>query len=173
MVWKRKTTTFRNRCKHREIGTSEYKWGANIDCWRPGFLGRRGSWLQFTARAFPIPYFLLLSWRPGHWAATEQMDVNMVDGLAAIFAGVDHGAVTLRESFGASYFGGCPMKMADQRVVFLACLGNGRNVQARNNEDVYGRLRIDVGEGITLIVLIDGFGRNTSIDDPAEKAIHD
>src|SRR5208282_3164215 len=36
---------------------------------------------------FPIPYSLPLSpWWPGHMASAEQMQVEMIDGLAAIFA---------------------------------------------------------------------------------------
>jgi hypothetical protein len=65
------------------------------------------------------------------------------------------------------------MEMADQGVVLLIGVGNRRNMLARNNEDVYGGLGIDVGKGVALVVLVDGFGRNTSIDDPAEEATHD
>ena len=101
------------------------------------------------------------------------MDVDMVDGLSAIFAGVDYGAIALCQPFGAGYFGGCPMKMADQSVVLLISVGNRRNMLARNNKDVDRGLRIDVGKGVALVVLVDGFGRNTSIDDPAEEATHD
>jgi hypothetical protein len=44
---------------------------------------------------FPVPDSLFLAWWPGHWATTKQMDVNVVDGLSAIFAGIDHGAIAL------------------------------------------------------------------------------
>lgn len=97
----------------------------------------------------------------------------MVDGLSAIFAGVDHGAIALCQPFGAGDLCGCPMKVADQGVVLVACMGNGRDVLARNDKDVYGRLRINVGEGVALFVLVDGFGRNTSIDDLAKETTHD
>jgi hypothetical protein len=120
----------------------------------------------------PIPCSLLLTRWPGHWATTEQMDVNVVDGLPAIFAGVDHGAIALCQPFGAGYFGGCPMKMADQGVVLVAGVGDGCDVLARNDKDVYRRLRIDVGEGVALVVLVEGFGRNTSIDDLAKETTH-
>jgi len=98
--------------------------------------------------------------------------MDVVDGLAAVLAGVDHGAIALRQSFGAGNLRGCPMKMADEGVVFLAGMGNRRDVFAWNDKDVYGRLRIDVGEGVALVVLVDGFGRDTSVDDPAEEAAH-
>jgi len=98
--------------------------------------------------------------------------VDMVDGLAAVFAGVDHGAIALRQSVGTGNFGSCPMKVADQRVVLLARMGNRRNVFAWNDQDVHGRLWIDVAKGIALVVLIDGFGRDASFDNPAEEAAH-
>jgi hypothetical protein len=101
------------------------------------------------------------------------MDMDMIDGLSAIFAGVDYGAIALCQPFGAGYFGGCPMKMADQGVVLVAGVGDGCDVLARNDKDVYGRLRINVGEGVALFVLVDGFGRNTSIDDLAKETTHD
>ena len=58
--------------------------------------------------------------------------------------------------------------MADQGVVLLIGVGNRRNMLARNNEDVYGGLGIDVGKGVALVVLVDSLGWNASIDDPAE-----
>lgn len=97
----------------------------------------------------------------------------MVDGLSAIFAGVDYGAIALCQPFGACYFGSCPVKMTDQSIVLLISVGNRRNMLARNNKDVYGRLRVDVGKGVALVVLVDGFGRNTSIDDLAKETTHD
>jgi hypothetical protein len=42
---------------------------------------------------------LRLSRRPGHGSPAEQVDVEMVDGLAAVFAGVDDDAVALAEAF--------------------------------------------------------------------------
>jgi hypothetical protein len=60
------------------------------------------------------------------------------------------------------------MEMADQGVVLLIGVGNRRNMLARNNEDVYGGLGIDVGKGVALVVLVDSLGWNASIDDPAE-----
>lgn len=99
--------------------------------------------------------------------------MDMIDGLPAIFAGVNHSAISLRQSLRAGDFGGCPMKMADQGVELLASVGDGRGVLARDNKDVHGRLRIDVSEGVALVVLIDSFGWNASIDDSAEETTHD
>jgi len=64
------------------------------------------------------------------------------------------------------------VKMADEEAVLLARMGNGRDVLTRNNEDVHRRLRIDICEGVALVVLVDGVGRDASFDDPAEEAAH-
>ena len=98
--------------------------------------------------------------------------MDVVHCLSAVLAGVDHSTIALRQSLGSRNLGGCPMKVADQGAVFLASMGSGRDVLTRNDEDVYRRLRIDVGKGVALVVLVDGFGRDTSIDNPAEEAAH-
>ena len=43
---------------------------------------------------------------------------------------------------------------------------------ARNDEDVHRGLGIDVGKSIALVILVDGFGRNASINDLAKDAAH-
>jgi len=145
--------------KEQGIGNGNKKRGASIGT------------IRFVSRIAPYP--LLLTRRPRHQATTKQMDVNVVDGLSAIFAGIDHGAIALGQPFGAGYFGGCPMEMADQGVVLPISVGNRRNMLARNNEDVYGGMGIDVGKGVALVVLVDSLGWNASIDDPAEETTHD
>ncbi len=96
----------------------------------------------------------------------------MVDCLSTVFAGVDHGSIALRQSFGTRDLGGCPMKVADQGAMPLARMCNRLDVLTRNNEDMHRRLRIDVGEGVALVVLVNGLGRNASIDNLAEEAAH-
>ena len=61
-----------------------------------------------------------LARRPSHGAPTEQMDVNVIDRLSAVFPCIDHGAKTLRQTPGTSDFSGYPMKMANERAVLLA-----------------------------------------------------
>ncbi len=62
--------------------------------------------------------------------------------------------------------------MTEQRVWSFAGLGHRVNVFARDDEDMHRRLRIDVGKGVALVVLVDGGRRNASIDDLAEEAAH-
>lgn len=42
----------------------------------------------------------------------------------------------------------------------------------RDNEDVDGRLRLEVSERVTVLILVDGFGGDASVDDLAENATH-
>lgn len=100
------------------------------------------------------------------------MDVDVIDGLPAIFSGIDHGPIASIQSLGAGYLSGYPVQMADQGAVFSACIGNGTDVLARHDKHVHRGLRIDVGKGVALVVLVDGLGRDTSLDDPAKEAAH-
>jgi hypothetical protein len=45
-------------------------------------------------------------------------------------------------------------------------------VLARDNQDVHGRCRVNVGEGVPEVVLVDGRGGNGSFNDLAKKAAH-
>ena len=110
-----------------------------------------------------------LSWGPGERAAAKQVDVEMVHGLPAVFAGVDDGAIALGEALASGDLGGDPEQVAEEgarRIFLTICHGN--DVLARGDEDVDRRLRVDVREGVAQIVLINGCGRNASVNDFAE-----
>jgi hypothetical protein len=100
------------------------------------------------------------------------VDVDVVDGLATMISRIDDGAIALLQPFGAGNFCRNPVQMADQSIVLLPRMGDGRYVLAGNDKDVHRSLRIDVREGIAFVILIDGFGRDASIDDLAEDATH-
>lgn len=98
--------------------------------------------------------------------------MNMIDGLSSVLAGVHYGPVSAGQPFGASYLGGRPKQVPHHCAVILIGLGHGRNVLARNNENMDRRLRLDIRKRVTLVILVNGFGRDASINDPAEKAAH-
>lgn len=98
--------------------------------------------------------------------------MDVVDGLAAMFAGVDDGAVSLRKALGAGDFRRGPLQVAEQAFVVLFGVGDGGDVLPRDDEYVDRRLRLDVGKGIAVLILVDGFGRDASVDDLAEYATH-
>jgi hypothetical protein len=157
MGWKKKKTTFHSRRSKGVLVKREVKTGAD---------GTR-----FTLKT-NLVWSLPLSGRPGHRSAAEKVDVDVVHGLTAVFSGVDDSAIALRESLGARDFRSSPMQVAEQGVVFPLCVRDGCDVFARDDKDVHRRLWLDVGEGVTVLILVDGFGGNTSVDDLAEYATH-
>ena len=100
------------------------------------------------------------------------MNVEVIDGLAAVGTGVDHRTVAFCESFGPGDFCGNGKEMANESAVLAAGLGNRRDVGAGNDEDVHRGLRMDVREDVTLVVLINGLRGNASVEDAAKKAAH-
>lgn len=113
-----------------------------------------------------------LSRWPGHGASAEQMDVDVIDGLPAVFSGIDHRSIAPSQSFGASNLSGYPVQMSDEGAVLAASMCNGADVLTRNDQHVHRCLRIDIGKGVALVVLVYGLGRDTSLDDPAKEAAH-
>lgn len=114
-----------------------------------------------------------LSGRPSQGATAEQVNVDVINCLAAICSRIDNGAVSLRESLGARDLCGGPLEVAQQLLLFFVCMSDGGDMYSRNYEDVHRSLRLDVRESVAMIILVDGFGRNASIDDLAEDATHD
>jgi len=96
----------------------------------------------------PIPYSLPLPRRPGERASAEKVDVEMLDGLAAVLAGVDHQAVSLGEAFVARHLSGGPEQVAEQKAVALIGIVQGGDVFARHHQQMHGRLRMKVGKGV-------------------------
>ena len=98
--------------------------------------------------------------------------MDVVDGLATVFAGIDNSPIASVEAFRQGNLGGHPMQVADQRIVLFAGVSNRGNVFARNDEHMHGSLRIDISEGIALVILIDGLGWNAAINDFAKDTAH-
>jgi hypothetical protein len=105
-------------------------------------------------------------------SSAEQVDVKMIHGLAAVFAGVDDDAVAFGESFIAGYCGSRREEMAEDVAVFITGGVERGKVFARNDEDVDGRYRMNVGKGVAELILVDGGGRDGAIGDFAEEAGH-
>ncbi len=53
-------------------------------------------------------------------AATEEMHMQMVHGLATVFSGVDHQAVAFGEAFVAGDFSGSAHQVAEQVFIVFA-----------------------------------------------------
>lgn len=91
-------------------------------------------------------------------AAAQDMEVEVVHGLAAVGAGVDDDAVALVEAFVAGDSRRGREKMAQQWGVARLGMRGGLDVFAGDDQEVHRRLRVDIGEGVALLVLEDGLG---------------
>jgi hypothetical protein len=96
------------------------------------------------------------------------MDVEMVDGLAAVFSGVDHQAVTLDQVLLAGDLGGSPQQMPEQRGIRLIGVVHRDNVIPRRDQNMNGGLGVKVGEGVAELVLVDRSGGDASVNDLAK-----
>lgn len=61
--------------------------------------------------------------------------------------------------------------MAEKKRVLLGCIVQGGDVLAWNDQDVGGRLRMDVSEGNAMLVLMDHGGGNLAIADAAKETV--
>lgn len=96
----------------------------------------------------------------------------MLDGLAAVFSGIDHQAVALGQAFLASDLGGCPQQVSEQRAIHLIDVVHGGDVLSRHHQNMDGRLGVEIGEGVAELVLVDRLRGNASINDLTKYATH-
>ena len=97
----------------------------------------------------------------------------MVNCLSTVRPGIDDSAITLTQSLCSCDFSCGPVKMAEQLRVRFLRIGDGRDMLSRHDEYMDRCLRLHIREGIAVIVLIDCFRWNASLDDLAEYAAHD
>jgi len=108
---------------------------------------------------------------PAEVPSAEEVEVDVEDGLAGGFAGVDDHAVAVRREFQvARDLRGAQQHVSDDRVVLIGHLVERRDVFARNDEDVRRRLRVDVVERDDLVVFVHFFCRDLARRDAAEEA---
>lgn len=82
--------------------------------------------------------------------------MDVVYGLSAVFASIDNGAVSLRESLRAGDLGCSPVEMTKQFLVLLLRVGNGRDMFSRHNQNMHRRLGTHIREGVAVVVLVNG-----------------
>jgi hypothetical protein len=96
----------------------------------------------------------------------------MIDGLAAVGTGVDDDSKAFGQLFSTGNFRSGTHEVTEQGTIILAAIGKRADVLARSDEHVDRGCRMNVGKGITLVVLVDGGGGNASVNDFAKKAAH-
>jgi hypothetical protein len=96
----------------------------------------------------------------------------MVHGLAAFHAGIHYDAVTVVKVLAPGDLCCRPQQVAEKSAIVLIGIVHGADVLAGNDENVYWRLGMNVGEGVANLILVNGGGGNGSFNDFAEHAAH-
>lgn len=112
-----------------------------------------------------------LAWWPAHMASAEDVDVQMVDCLAAVGPGVYDDSVAVIETGRARERGRGGHEATEDLGVLFAGFGMGRDVGLGDEQQVNGSLGMDVGKGERVLVFVDPPGWNLPAHDPAEDAI--
>jgi len=81
--------------------------------------------------------------------------MQVIHGLAAVFAGVDDGSITLDETLLAGDLSYHAEQMAKQRSICFCSLSQRANVLTRDDEDMNRGVRMNVGEGDALLVFVN------------------
>jgi len=114
--------------------------------------------------------FVLSTWWPFHWAATQQMHVNMIYGLPCIGAVVNDHAIT---RISDAKLAGEPARDHEQLAhnfdVAFTQLVYCTNVLARNDQHMYRRSRVNIVKGHDVIILVRETRRDVTAGNPTEK----
>jgi hypothetical protein len=110
---------------------------------------------------------LFLAWGPVHGASAEYVNMQMVNGLSAVVACVEHQAKAIRE-FALGERSSFLQQMAKD---FSRSFGYIGEVLFWDKQPVRGSLRVNVGERERLLVFVDGFHRDLVACDSAEETI--
>ena len=113
-------------------------------------------------------FLLFLTHALAELCSAENMKMKMLDRLASIGAAVCDHTVTAAEILALGDLGYLFEYLCDVYAVFRIDLINGRDVNLRHQENMYGSLRINITESINVFVLINLRRRNVTLDDLAE-----
>jgi hypothetical protein len=118
--------------------------------------------------------------RPRQAAATKDMNVKMEDRLTAILAGIDHRAVTVRQTQLGSDFRNFRKQVPGQLDVRFVESVEGFNGLLRNQQNMYRSLRIHVVKRQTKIILVgeicfnfpvDNFGKDRHVHESFQRPV--
>jgi hypothetical protein len=97
--------------------------------------------------------------------------VEVEDGLSGAGADVEDGAVSLLDVALAGDLGGGEVAAPDDFGVAGLSLFQSGKMLLGNDEDMGGRLCVDVFKGEDVFVLVNSLGGNLAAEDAAEKAV--
>ena len=101
-------------------------------------------------------------------AAAEQMYMEMKNGLSRAGADIQNGAIAVFDVAITGNLGRDEVAAADNFCVAGLRFFQAAQVLLGDNEDVSWRLRINVIEGVSVLVFINLFGRNFASDGSAK-----
>lgn len=103
-------------------------------------------------------------------SATHHMEMQVENGLASIPSGIRNETETrFRQTFVFCDSCAGQQQPSKQRLVGFTKVLHGLHMPFRNDQRVNGSLRVDIVERQGVLVLIHNFGRDTSLDNPAEN----
>src|SRR5215831_4908548 len=106
-----------------------------------------------------------------HLPSTQQMQVQMENGLSRVRAYVVHRAKSVLQLALPGDLGGDQMGVADNLSIRLGQVIDTGNVSFGDNQDVRGRAGLDVFKGEDLLIFVNFLRRYGAGDDLAEEAV--
>ena len=104
--------------------------------------------------------------------ASEQMEVDMENGLSGIGSRIRHDAISrLRNTLVTRDLDARLHHPAQETGISFGKIRHRRDMPTWDHENMHRSLRIDVLERDKLVILIHGFGGNAPRDNSAEKTI--
>jgi hypothetical protein len=138
----------------------------------------KSSWLRAKAPShiggasadLKIGHYILAR-GPAEIAATEEMQMKMEDGLASPGAVVEDGAIAGEQTELLGQLGSEHLQLTKQSLVAGLGVVQRSEMFLWANENMRGRLRVNVFEGEHVVILIDELRGNLFRADFAEEAV--
>lgn len=103
-------------------------------------------------------------------STAEEVNVEVINGLAAIVTNVDDGAVAVFEVQIAGKLGGDEQEVPEDGFILRFGVGEGGNFLQGDDQNMRGRLGIDIVESEAAIVLMDDRSGKFTVDDAFENS---
>jgi hypothetical protein len=110
-----------------------------------------------------------LTGRPGHCTFPQEMNMEMRYGFSSVGSVVDDDAEPVGKVLFPGDLTAGQQQFSQQSLVFRSGFSEPRNRLLGNDQEVYGRLGLDVVDRDAVVVLVSDRSRYLAIDDAGEK----
>src|SRR5208282_987288 len=117
------------------------------------------------------PEHFRLPRRPGMASSAEQMIMQMRHSLAGVGTAIDDNPIPIVQIPLGGQLLYHHQQMPGQRSIAFGQIGQRRNLLLGNDQDVNGRLRINVFESQAAVILVNNLGGNFPVDNPFENRL--